>query len=86
MGQLTRVMWFHALQCMYKERPPLEIDIPVFRNDDPFSSTSWPKCMAHRSPWFLWVCTEVGLPILADLETGSCARYRKVDYTSIVRR
>lgn len=79
-------MWFHSLQCVYEERPPLEIDIPVFRDDNTFRTASWPKCMSHRSPWFLWVCPEVTLPILADLKPRSCARYGKVDYTGTVRR
>lgn len=83
---LTRVMWFHSLQCMYEERPPLEIDIPVFRDDFAFRTASRPKCMAHRSPWFQWVGTEVALPVLADLEPGSCARYCEVDDTSTIRR
>ncbi len=83
---LTRVMWLHPLQCMYEERPSLEIDIPIFRNDFTFCTASRPKRMAHRSPWFLWVSTEVALPILADLEPRSCARYCKVDDTGTVRR
>jgi hypothetical protein len=80
----TCMMWFHALQCVDKQRPSSHVVFPLFRDNGPLNITPGPESMSHGTPRLRRVGSKIARPILTNLKTRSGLRDSEVHYTILV--